>query len=114
MNQTLFIFFALFCFLSSGVYIVVADQGNKTYAGSKALERIKQLAWNWLGEENFGKGNEKVKANYPLTFANSTIIDNFHMGMPHFGLPRRNKVYIDPILRSGEATQTGFNGNLRK
>ena len=44
MNKTLFIFFTLFCFLSSGVYIVVADQGNKTYAGSKALERIKQLA----------------------------------------------------------------------
>jgi hypothetical protein len=44
MNQTLFIFFALFCFLSSGVYFVVAERGNKTYASSKALERIKQLA----------------------------------------------------------------------
>ena len=43
MNQTLLIFFTLFYFLS-GVYFVVADQGNKTYAGSKALERIKQLA----------------------------------------------------------------------
>jgi hypothetical protein len=37
-NETLFIFFTLFCFLSSGVYFVVADQGNKTYEGSKALE----------------------------------------------------------------------------
>jgi len=38
MNQTLFIFFVLFCFLSSGVYFLVAGQGNQTYAGSKALE----------------------------------------------------------------------------
>jgi len=44
MNQALFIFFTLFCFLSSGVYLVVADQGNKAYAGSKAFGRIKQLA----------------------------------------------------------------------
>jgi hypothetical protein len=43
MNKTLFIFFTLF-FLSSGFYFVVTDQDNKTYAGSKPLERIKQLA----------------------------------------------------------------------
>jgi hypothetical protein len=44
MNQTLFIFFALFYFFIKWSFFVVAGQGNKTYAGSKALERIKQLA----------------------------------------------------------------------
>jgi hypothetical protein len=46
MNRILFIFFTIVLFLSSGVSFVVADQGNKTYVGSKALERIKQLAGN--------------------------------------------------------------------
>ena len=44
---------------------------------------MKQLAGNWEGEGDFGKGIEKVKANYRLTSANSTIIETFHMGMPH-------------------------------
>ena len=30
-----------------------------------------------------GKAIEKVKANYRLTSANSTIIETFHIGMPY-------------------------------
>lgn len=83
MDKALFIFFTVFCFLSSGVSFANADQGHQPYVGSKALERMKQLAGNWEGEGDFGKGIEKVKANYRLTSANSTIIETFHMGMPH-------------------------------
>ena len=82
MNKALFIFFTLFCFLSGGASSAIADEGHKPYVGSKALERMKQLAGNWEGEGDFGKGIEKVKANYRLTSANSTIIETFHMGMP--------------------------------
>ena len=83
MNKTLFIFFTMFCFLSGGASSSIADEGHKLYVGSKALERMKQLAGNWEGEGDFGKGIEKVKANYRLTSADSTIIETFHMGMPH-------------------------------
>jgi hypothetical protein len=81
MNKALFIFFTIF--LLSGVSFVVADQGHKTYFVYEALERMKQLAQNWEGEGDFGKGIGKVKANYRLTSANTKIIDAFHMGMPH-------------------------------
>ena len=83
MNKTLFIFLNMFCFLSGGASSAIAGEGHKPYVGSKALERMKQLAGNWEGEGDFGKGIEKVKANYRLTSADSTIIETFHMGMPH-------------------------------
>jgi hypothetical protein len=83
MNKTLFIFLTVFYFLSSGIPFVVTDQGHKPSIGSKAFKRMKQLAGNLEGEGNFGKGIEKVKANYRLTSANSKIMDSFYMGMPH-------------------------------
>ena len=75
----------LLCFVSysGGASPAIADEGHKPYVGSKALERMKQLAGNWEWEGDFGKGIEKVKANYRLTSANSTIIETFHMGIPH-------------------------------
>jgi hypothetical protein len=36
-NKTLFIFFTVFCFLSSGVSFVVTDQRHKPSIGSKVL-----------------------------------------------------------------------------
>ena len=81
MNKALFILFTMFCFLSGGASSAIADEGHKPYVGSQALERKKQLAKNWEGD--FGKGIEKLKANYRLTSVNSTIIETFHMGMPH-------------------------------
>ena len=59
---------------------MVADEGHKPYVGSKALKRMKKLAGNWEGD--FGKGIEKVKANYRLTSTNNKIIETFYMGMP--------------------------------
>jgi hypothetical protein len=44
---------------------------------------MKQLAGNWEGEGGFGKGIEKVKANYRLTCAKSKMIDTFYLGMSH-------------------------------
>lgn len=82
MNKALFILFTMF-FLSGGASSPIADEGHKPYVGSQALELKKQLAGNWEGEGDFGKGIEKVKANYRLTSANSTIIETFHMGIPH-------------------------------
>ena len=52
---------------------MVAGQGHKSYVHSKAFERMKQLAGNWEGEGDFGKGIEKVKANYRLSFTNSKL-----------------------------------------
>ena len=98
---------------------MVTYQGHKPSVCSKPFERMKQLAGNWEGEGDFGKGIEKVKANYRLTSANSKMIDTFYMGMPHemFSVYQddKNKNLIDdPLLRSGESTQIGFNGNGRK
>ena len=83
MNKTLFIFFTMFFFLSGGASPAIADEGYKPYVGLKALEHMKKLAGNWEEEGDFGKSIEEVKANYRLTSANITIIETFHMGMPH-------------------------------
>ena len=64
----------MFFLLSGGASPDIADQGYKPYVGLKALDRMKKLAGNWEEEGDFGKGIEKVKANYRLTSANITII----------------------------------------
>ena len=48
MKKTLFIFLAILCFLFVATFSAVAEEGHKKpYVGSKAFERMKQLAGNW-------------------------------------------------------------------
>ena len=81
MNKTLIYIFHCVFFIKRS-FICGCRPRHKPSVGSKAFERMKQLAGNWEGR-NFGKGIEKVKTNYRLTSANSKIIYAFYMGMPH-------------------------------
>ena len=48
MKKTLFIFLDILCFLFVATFSAVAEEGHKKpYVGSKAFERMKQLAGNW-------------------------------------------------------------------
>jgi hypothetical protein len=81
MNKILFIFVALLCSLFTTT--AVADQGHKPYVGSKAFERMKQLAGSWEGSMNMGKETMKMKTSYKLTAAGSALVETTHEGSPH-------------------------------
>lgn len=83
MNKTLFVFAALFCILFGVTSLSFADAGHKPYVGSKAFERMKQLAGNWEGSMVMGDKTMKMKASYKLTSADSVLIETFHEGTPH-------------------------------
>ena len=62
MNKTLFIFLLCFVSYSGGSSPAITDEGHKPYVGSKALERMKQLAGNWEGREILEKALNKQKS----------------------------------------------------
>ncbi|MGV7220343.1 MAG: hypothetical protein ACQ9MH_02310 [Nitrospinales bacterium] len=64
--------------------VVFADGGmHKPYKGSEAFERIKQLAGNWQGTIDMGKGPQKIIASYRVTAAGSAIVETVFEGAPH-------------------------------
>ena len=100
MKKTLFI--AMFYFLFGATFSAVADQGNKPYVGSKAFERMKQLAGNWEATMDMGKGPQTVKASYKLTSAGSALIETVFEGAPH----EMVSVYHDN--KNGKLTMTHY------
>ncbi len=77
------VFLVSFFMLTGSAISSFADEGHKPYVGSKAFERMKQLAGDWEGSADFGQGMQKFKANYKVTSGNSAVVETFHVGMPH-------------------------------
>jgi hypothetical protein len=72
---------ALLAFNTHGAF---ADGGmHKPYKGSEAFERVKQLAGNWQGTIDMGKGPQKIIATYKVTAAGSAIVETVFEGAPH-------------------------------
>ena len=57
--------------------------GHKTYKGSEAFERVKQLVGKWQGTIDMGKGPQKVLATYKLTAVGSALVETVFEGAPH-------------------------------
>ncbi len=60
----------------------VAEEEYPTYEGSKAFQQMKQLAGNWEGTMDMGKGPEKIKASYRITSAGSTLVETIFEDTP--------------------------------
>ena len=70
--------------LASGPLSVVGEEEAHTpYAGSKAFQQMKQLAGNWEGRVDMGKGSEKIKASYRITSAGSVLVETIFEGTPN-------------------------------
>ncbi len=79
-----YILAGLIVLLASGPLSVVGEEEAHTpYAGSKAFQQMKQLAGNWEGTVDMGKGYQKIKANYRVTSAGSALIETIFEGTPN-------------------------------
>ena len=83
MNKTLFTLVVMLCFLSAATFSSAGPEGHKPYVGSKAFERMKQLAGNWEGSMKMGQEVMKMKSSYKLTSAGSVLIETTHEGATH-------------------------------
>ena len=79
-----YILAGLVVLLASGPLSVVGEEEAHTpYAGSKAFQQMKQLAGNWEGTTDMGKGPQKIKASYRVTSAGSTLVETIFEGTPN-------------------------------
>jgi hypothetical protein len=70
--------------LASGPLSVIGEEEAHTpYAGSKAFQQIKQLAGNWEGTVDMGKGPKKIKASYRITSAGSALVETIFEDTPN-------------------------------
>lgn len=98
---------------SSPLSVAGEEEVHTPYAGSKAFQRIKQLAGNWEGTVDMGKGPQKINASYRISSAGSVLIEtifedtpnemvsiyhddkNQHLSMTHYcGLNNRPKLAL--------------------
>ena len=61
----------------------VAEEEHPTYEGSPTFQQMKQLAGNWEGTVDMGKGPEKIKASFRVTSAGSTLVETIFEGTPN-------------------------------
>lgn len=60
----------------------LAEEEPPIYEGSKAFQQMKQLAGNWEGTMDMGKGPEKIKASYRVTSAGSALVETIFEDTP--------------------------------
>ncbi len=56
---------------------------HQFYKGSKAFQQMKQLAGNWEGTVDMGKGPQKITASYRVTSAGSALVETIFGGTPN-------------------------------
>ena len=75
--------FAIWIGLVASGSVSVAEEEHPLYKGSQAFQQMKQLAGNWEGTIDIGKGPEKIKASYRVTSAGSTLVETIFEGTPN-------------------------------
>jgi hypothetical protein len=74
----------LIALLASGPLSAVGEEEVHTpYTGSKAFQQMKQLAGNWEGTVDMGKGPQKINASYRVTSAGSVLVETIFEGTPN-------------------------------
>jgi len=67
--------------LVSGPLSVTGEEDTHTpYAGSKAFQQMKQLAGEWSGTVDMGRGTQNVKASYRVSSAGSILVETIFEG----------------------------------
>ena len=77
--------------LVAGVYLLfvglfmayAGEPPNLPYSGSKGFERMKELVGAWEGTSNMPKEGEKVRVEYRLSSAGSSIVETLFPGTAH-------------------------------
>ena len=59
-----------------------AGHPKEPYVGSKAFERIKQLAGQWEGTMDMGEGPMSITATYEVTAGGSAVLEKVFEGSP--------------------------------
>jgi hypothetical protein len=73
-----------FALLISGPLNVASEEEVHTpYAGSKAFQQMKQLAGDWTGTVDIGRGTQNIKASYRVTSAGSILVETIFEGTPN-------------------------------
>jgi hypothetical protein len=74
----------LIVLLVSGPLSVVGEEEVHTpYAGSKAFQKMKQLAGNWQGSVDMGQGSQSIKASYRISSAGSVLVETIFEDTPN-------------------------------
>ena len=60
-----------------------AGEEHPVYEGSQAFQQMKQLAGNWQGSIDMGKGSQKIIASYRVTSAGSALVETIFEGTPN-------------------------------
>jgi hypothetical protein len=70
--------------LASGPLSVAGEEEAHTpYAGSKAFQQMKQLAGDWTGTVDMGRGTQNIKASYRVSSAGSILVETIFEGTPN-------------------------------
>src|SRR5512136_1307110 len=102
MKKTIYALMASVFLLLIGSAIVFAGEHSLgPYSGSKGFERMKELAGVWEGTSNMGKQGERVRVEYRLSSAGSSIVETLFPGTPH----EMVSVYFD---NKGQLTMTHY------
>ena len=102
MKKTIYALMAGVCLLLLGSAIVFAGEHSLVpYSGSKAFERMKELAGVWEGTSNMAKEGERVRVEYRLSSGGSSIVETLSPGTPH----EMVSVYFD---NKGQLTMTHY------
>jgi len=91
----------VFLLLIGSVAVYAGEHSLGPYSGSKGFERMKELAGVWEGTSNMGKQGERVRVEYRLSSAGSTIVETLLPGTPH----EMVSVYFD---NKGQLTMTHY------
>jgi hypothetical protein len=74
----------LIVLLASGPLSVIGEEEAHTpYAGSKAFQQMKQLAGDWTGTVDMGRGTQNIKASYRVSSAGSILVETIFEGTPN-------------------------------
>lgn len=68
---------------SSPLSVAGEEEVHTPYAGSKAFQQMKQLAGDWEGTVDMGKGPEKITASYRVSSAGSVLVETTFGGTPN-------------------------------
>lgn len=92
---------SVFLLLAGSAIVFAGEHPLGPYSGSKGFERMKELAGVWEGTSNMAKEGERVKVEYRLSSAGSSMVETLLPGTPH----EMVSVYFD---NKGQLTMTHY------
>ena len=73
----------IFLLASGPLSVVGEEEAHTPYVGSKAFQQMNQLAGNWEGAVDMGKGPQKINASYRVSSAGSVLVETIFEGTPN-------------------------------